>query len=76
MKHFPIIILLCFTTIAVAQFPSGIEEQAEAYIRKSRNPGLVVALIEGGRFNIKALGKLAGRKQQGQMSILFLNWAP
>ena len=59
MKHFPIIILLCFTTIAVAQFPSGIEEQAEAYIRKSRNPGLVVALIEGGQVQYKGFGQVS-----------------
>ncbi|MCB0558233.1 MAG: beta-lactamase family protein [Lewinellaceae bacterium] len=63
MKHFPTIILLCFTAMAVAQFPSGIEEQAEAYIRKGRNPGLVAALIKDGQVYYKGYGQISRQEE-------------
>ncbi|MCB0586341.1 MAG: beta-lactamase family protein [Phaeodactylibacter sp.] len=59
MKHFLSSILLFCTFTALAQFPQQVEEQAEAYVRKGRNPGLAVALVVDGQVKYKGFGRIS-----------------
>lgn len=59
MKRFPIVFLLFFITPAGAQLPSGIGELAAAHTKKGRNPGLVVALVEGNQVYYQGYGQVS-----------------
>lgn len=59
MKYIPIILFLSFALMAQGQVPAGVSRLAEAHVRKGRNPGLVVAAVEGGHARYQGYGQMS-----------------